>query len=43
MIKVKPIQGRTGLSKSVNDLLFHDLPINKWCREQDIKRKNKKF
>ena len=42
-IKVKVIKDQLTLSKSVNELLFKDMPINKWCREQEIKRKNKKF
>jgi hypothetical protein len=43
-IKIKPITDqKLNLSKSVDNLLFKDMPINKWYREQERKRKNKKF
>jgi len=43
MIKTKVIIGETQLSKKVIDILFKDMPINKWCREQEIKRQKIKL
>ena len=43
MIKIKPITDRTNIAQKFNDMIYDGLPINRWCKEQDIKRKNKKF
>ena len=45
MITTKVIRGeQTGLSKAYNQLMDEiDMPINNWCREQDIKRKKMKL
>ena len=42
MVNEKPITNqRLKISETVDEILWHDLPINKWCREQE--RKNKKI
>jgi hypothetical protein len=43
MIKTKVIIGETQLSKTFKELVFKDLPINKWCEEQKIKRQKIKL
>ena len=43
MIKVKPITNQTSIGKKFNAMIYEGLPINKWCKEQDIKSKRKKF
>ena len=36
----RPIKGEvTGLTKAFKRLVLDELPIHKWCREQDIKNK----
>lgn len=39
----KPIQNQTNIAKKFNDLIYDGLPINKFCKEQDLKNKRKKF
>jgi len=36
----KPIKGQvTGLTQAFKRLVLDELPIHKWCKEQDIKNK----
>jgi len=42
-IKVKPITDTASLSKTVLNYIFRDMPINKWCKEQELKNKKIKL
>lgn len=43
MIKTKVIIGETQLSKKFKELVFKDLPINRFDQEQKIKRQKIKL
>jgi hypothetical protein len=42
-IKVKPELKDTLLSKTLLDCVFKECPINKWCKEQELKNKKIKL
>ena len=42
-IKVKPVTDTVNLSKTLTDILYDKLPINKWCKEQELKNKKVKL
>ena len=42
-IKVKPIIDTVNLSKTLTDILYDKLPLNKWVKEQELKNKKIKL